>query len=126
MIHPLLRLVATHPHLLADHAQAYGELIGDEIGKTAASWKQRAALTGVAIGLLVFGLGFAGTALLLWAAIPLSAMPMPWLLVAVPAVPLLLGVVFLVYAQRKPESGFKDLKQQLAADLSLLREATAP
>lgn len=126
MIHPLLRLVATHPHLLADHAQAYGELIGDEIGKTATSLKQRAALTAAAIGLLVFGIGFAGVALLIWAAIPVSAMPMPWVLIAVPAVPLLLGIVFLLYAQRTPEAGFKNLKQQLAADMSLLREATAP
>ena len=26
MIHPLLRLIATQPHLLVDHAEAYAEL----------------------------------------------------------------------------------------------------
>jgi len=41
MIHPLLRLIATQPQLLADHAEAYAGLVSDDIGKTAAVWKWR-------------------------------------------------------------------------------------
>lgn len=125
MVHPLLRLVATHPHLLADHAHAYGELIGEEIGKTAASWKTRAILMAAALGLIVFALGFLGVALMLWAAVPSSDMNIPWLLVAVPAVPLVLGIAFWFYGQRSPGPVFQDLRQQIKADLTMLREAGA-
>ena len=31
MIHPLLQLIATQPQLLADHAEAYGEMLAVEV-----------------------------------------------------------------------------------------------
>ena len=31
MIHPLLRLTTTEPHLLGDHVEAYADLVGEEV-----------------------------------------------------------------------------------------------
>lgn len=125
MIHPLLRLVATQPQLLADHAEAYAGLVGEEIGKTASAWKLRAALAAVAVVMLCVALVLSGVALMFWAVTPDSAILAPWALFAAPGVPALIGAVCLFVASRAAEPGFVDLKQQLAADLAMIREVSA-
>jgi len=47
MIHPLLKLVATQPQLLADHAEAYAELVGEEFGTVNAVSRVVYTLVGV-------------------------------------------------------------------------------
>ena len=64
MIHPLLRLVATQPQLLADHAEAYAGLVADEIGKTGAVWKQRVLLGAIALSLIAVAMVLGGVALI--------------------------------------------------------------
>ena len=59
MIHPLLRLAATEPHLLGDHVEAYAALVGEEVNKVSTSLILRIALYGaalfmVAVGCIVF------------------------------------------------------------------------
>ncbi len=125
MIHPLLRLVATQPQLLADHAEAYAGLVGEELGKTASAWKLRGALAAVAVVLLCVALVLAGVAVMFWAVTPDSKILAPWALFAAPGVPALIGAVCLFIASRAPEPGFVDLKQQLAADLAMIREVSA-
>ena len=45
MIHPLLRLAATEPHLLGDHVEAYAALVGEEVKQGLdARWILRIAL----------------------------------------------------------------------------------
>ena len=124
-IHPLLRLVATQPHLLADHAEAYAGLVGEELGKTSAELKRRAILGLMALVLLLIGMLLGGVSLLLWSVTPPANMNAPWALVAVPAVPLLIAVGCAFAARGDNSSQFSDLRQQLAADLALLREAGA-
>jgi hypothetical protein len=125
MIHPLLRLVATQPQLLADHAEAYAGLVGEEIGKTASAWKLRALLGALALVLLCVALVLAGVALMFWAVTPDAKILAPWALIAAPGIPALIGVVCLFISGRPPEPGFVDLKQQLAADLAMIREVSA-
>ena len=48
MIHPLFRLIARQPHLVAEHAQAYAALVGEQVGEAANALKQRAVLMAVA------------------------------------------------------------------------------
>jgi hypothetical protein len=43
-VHPLLHLIATRPQLLADHAEAYAELVAVEIDCMSATWTRRAPL----------------------------------------------------------------------------------
>ena len=125
MIHPLLKLVATQPQLLADHAEAYAELVGEEFGKTATAMKTRALLGAIALVLLCVALVLAGVAVMFWAVTPDSRILAPWALFAAPGVPALIGIVCLVASRRPAEPVFVDLKQQLAADMAMLREVNA-
>ena len=125
MIHPLLRLVATQPHLLADHAEAYAGLVSAEIARTAAGVKLRVLVMVVALCLVGVAAVLTGVALMLWAVVPTANMPAPWALVAAPAVPAVIAVVCVLIGQRKSADTFAELKQQIAADLVMLREVSA-
>lgn len=121
-IHPLLRLVATQPQLLADHAEAYAGLVGEELGKSAAQWKRRALLNAMAFGLAAAALVLAGVALMLWATLPAAQMQAPWVLIATPAATGLIAFVCGLAGRDRNADSFADLRQQLTADLALLRE----
>jgi hypothetical protein len=125
MIHPLLRLVATQPELLADHAQAYAGLAGEELARAAADWKRRAVLNASALALLSVAAALAGVALMLWAVVPAASIQAPWALLAAPAVPAFVGVCCLLAGRGADIDRFADLRQQLAADLVMLREVGA-
>lgn len=125
MIHPLLRLVATQPQLLADHAEAYAGLFSEEIGRTVSGVKQRLLLTAVALGLIAVAAILGGVALMLWAVIPPSSVQSSWALLAAPGLPLIVGIICLLVGKKQPTERFAELKQQMAADLVMLREVSA-
>jgi len=124
MIHPLLRLIATRPHLLVDHAEAYAELASEEFGKTASLWKQRVVLLVVALFLIGVAAVLGGVALMLWAVIPSPDIHAPWALVAGPLVPAAVALGCLLKARQQPPSSFDALKRQIRADLSMVREVS--
>lgn len=126
MLHPLLHLVATQPQLLADHAEAYAELVAAEIGSVSGVWKRRAALNAVALCCMGVGAVLAGVALMLWAVIPAADIQAPWALLAAPALPIVTAVICLVAARAAVDTGgFDRLRQQLQADIVMLREVAA-
>jgi hypothetical protein len=124
MMHPLFSTLITRPELLAEHVGAYIALARAEAGEASAALRARALLTGLmALGLLL-GLGLGGVALLLYAVLPLQQMPRPWLLALVPAAPLLLaGACWLGLQRQTSQGAFQALRQQVAVDAALLREA---
>ena len=126
MFHPLIRLLATRPDLLAHHLAGYGQLVAAQMGQASGLLRNRALLlAGLALGLLL-GLGLAGVAGLLAAALPWSAMPAAWALVAVPALPLALAAACGLALQRQPQVWSGELlRQQMAADAALLHEVGA-
>jgi hypothetical protein len=127
MIHPLLRLIATEPHILGDHVEAYAELVGDEVKKTSSAWATRLGLYLAALALLAIGVVFTGVALMLWAALPPGSLPFPWVLVAVPSVTFVAALLCAVRAAYSPiENAFDNVKKQLSADMAMLREVSAP
>ena len=126
MIHPLLRLVATQPQLLADHAEAYAGLVGEELGRTTAALKRRVLLNALALCLLGVAAVLAGVALMFWAVTPAAGIHAPWALMAGPGVPASLALLCALGGRKASEDSFADLKQQLAADLALLREVSPP
>jgi uncharacterized membrane protein YqjE len=126
MIHPLLRLAATQPQLLADHVEAYAGLVGEELGHTAAGYKQRLLLGAMALCLAAVAATLAGVALMLWAVTPPAILQAPWALVAAPAIAALVAALCALGARRKQDDGFSGLRQQLSADLAMLREVSAP
>ena len=125
-IHPLLRLVATQPQLLADHVEAYAALVNEEMGNAVSVWKRRVLLNAIALGLLAVGVMLGGVALMLWAVIPTPNIRAAWALVIVPAVPLVVSLLCLLACQRETPLAFADVKQQLAADFMMLREVSSP
>ena len=111
--------------MLADHAEAYAGLLGEELGQTASAYTRKAALAAAALGLIVIGTVLAGVALMLWSVTPASELRAPWLLWFVPGLPIVGGFVCGLIAAKKREGTFVELKRQMAADVAMLREAGA-
>lgn len=126
MLHPLLHLIATKPQLLADHAEAYADLLGEELGSASALWKRRALLVGVGLCCVGVSAVLAGVALMLWAVIPASDIQAPWALVVAPLLPAVVAVGCLVAARSQQAPGaFSNVRNQVKADVAMLREASA-
>lgn len=122
-MHPLLQLAATRPQLLADHAGAYADLVAAEFGSASAQWQRRAVLGATAFCCAGVAAVLAGVALMLWAVTPPSALLAPWALVAAPLLPAVVALACGVAATTSdPRGGFHVLRQQVAADLVMLRE----
>jgi peptidoglycan/LPS O-acetylase OafA/YrhL len=125
MLHPMLKIVASRPELLAEHLAAYGQLVAVQAQTAAGQLRRRALLGTVAALAAALGVGLAGVALLLVAAVPLQAMPLPWLLLVVPLVPLVLAAGCAMQLRGQGEVSTLDpLREQFAADTALLREAS--
>ena len=126
MIHPLFRLIARQPHLVVEHAQAYAALVGEQVGVAADAFKQRMVLMVVAGVLLFVGVLFAGTALMLWGA-SAGDMRAPWALFVGPLVPLVAGLGCFFAGKGKPRvSPLDKVREQMSADIEMLREVGAP
>lgn len=125
-MHPLLHLIVREPNLLADHAGAYAELLGEEFGLASTHWKRKALLSAVALCSAGVGAVLAGVALMLWAVVPPEDMNAPWALVAAPLVPLGLAVGCWLSAQHNAgPRAFEQVRQQLREDAAMLKEAAA-
>ncbi|ABD69603.1 hypothetical protein Rfer_1877 [Rhodoferax ferrireducens T118] len=125
MIHPLFFLIATRPQLLADHAEAYAELLATELGQVSAAWRRRALLYAVALACLAAAAVLAGVALMIWAVIPVATMQAPWALVVVPLLPMAVAAgCLLAIRSRVDASGFDNIQQHMKADLAMLREVS--
>ena len=123
MIHPLLRLAATEPHLLGDHDEAYAALVGEEVSKVSSSWSRRIGLYLVALCMVGVGLVLVGVALLLCAALPSSDYPAPWAMIVVPLAPFAIAAVCVLVARATPvDKPFDAVRAQLNADMAMLRE----
>ncbi len=124
MIHPLIRLAARRPELLAEHGEAYVALIGKEISQWKASLVRRAVMGVVAgVGALV-SLIFIGVAVMLWGVTPDAEMRSAWALLAPPVVMLVVTAVSAYIAVKgiTQPSVYDDIKAQVRADLAMLRE----
>ena len=127
MLTPLFRLMATRPQLLAEHAEAYGELALLEFRAASAQWQRRARLKALGWCGLVVALLLAGVAGLLASTLPIASMAAPWALLAIPLLPAVAGVACLLAAGPTSQTGnFHLLRQQLEADRRLLREWDSP
>ena len=126
MIHPVFRLIATRPQLLADHLEAYAEMVTDELGQAAGRWKQSVLLHAIAICSVGMAGVLGGVALMFWAVTPAANIQAPWALFAAPALPVLIAVGCIVAARagtsRRP---LAEVATQVRADMAMFREASA-
>src|ERR671920_2209196 len=114
MIHPLLRLAATQPHLIGDHIEAYADLVGEEVGKVSTALMMRVGLYLGALVMFTIGLVLVGVALMLRGTVPASDYSAGWALFVVPLTPFVLGAICVVVARAKPvEKAFDTIKKQI-------------
>jgi hypothetical protein len=124
-MHPLLHLIVREPNLLADHAGAYAELLGEEIGVASVQWKRKALLSAVALCSAGVGAVLAGVALMLWAVIPPENLNAPWALIVAPLVPLGLAAGCWVASQNDTgPRAFEQMRRQLAEDAAMFKQAS--
>lgn len=119
----LWRLAAYRPDLLVAHLASYGALLQDDGARSMQGLQRR--LVGLAVVLASFtvALALAGVAVLLWAVSPTVAPPRAWLLLAVPLVPVVLGVAVIRRLQRlAPLPLWQACRQQWARDQVLWRD----
>jgi len=127
MIHPVFRLAAARPQLLAEHAAAYANLLGEELALGSAGLKRQLALQLTGAACLVVAAVLLGVALLLWAASPDAGVRVLWLFVLTPVLPAAIGLWVLWLArERDALAPFARLRMQLAEDAALLRFPDAP
>lgn len=123
MFHPLIRLLASKPHLVASHLGGYAELASAQAQEAARSLQARLVWSAGAVAGLWAGALLGGVALLMVATVPLTDMPAPWLLLVAPGVPLLGGALCWMQARNRPVVwSLAPMREQFAADAALLAE----
>ncbi len=126
-MHPLLTLLATRPQLLVDHARAYGSLFHEEFDRSFTSWRRWALLQALALCCLSVAAALSGVAVMFWAVTPVLAVRAQWILIAMPALPLVVAAFCTWMASRQsPTDAFGNLERQLGADIAMLRSADLP
>jgi hypothetical protein len=127
MIHPLFRLIASEPQMIADHVEAYSEMVAEEVGAVASQWKRRMALHALSLACIIIAAVLVGVSLMLWAVVPTENMNAPWALIATPAIPIVLALwSHMAASAPTADHGFKAIREQLAADVAMLRSVSAP
>lgn len=122
MIHPLFIAMAKQPGLFLEHADAYADLAVAELACWRNRLQRRATFTAAAAVFALLGLGLAGVAVLLVAVVPISTMPMPWVLWALPLSFLALAALLAWRVQQQDDdSAFDTLRAQIAQDLATLK-----
>lgn len=127
MIHPVFRLLAAQPMLLAGHVGAYAGLASEELLISAAAVQRRLLWQLASAMSLAVAAVLAGVALLLWVARAPGTVPGVWLFVATPLLPAVVGLWagWQAQAHRSGEP-FARLRAQLAEDADLLARHTTP
>lgn len=127
MLHPVFRLAASQPQLLAEHAAGYAGLLAEEVASSGAHIKRRITLQIVGLLSLMVASILAGVAVLLWASLPPASLQQPWLLWFTPLIPAAVGIFAIVLAKNgEAPPAFATLREQFAQDASLLRRTTTP
>lgn len=124
---PLLRVLASEPDALVEHAAAYADLASDELQELQAHWVRRLLWLAVAAVAGLAALLLGGVALMLWAALPEIDAGRVWLLWVVPLVPGLVAVFGVLAARRiDARPAFGNLRAQLREDMAMVREGLSP
>lgn len=122
----LLNLVVNRPQLLTEHAEAYAALVASEFDRWSALWQRRALLRVLAACNILVAVVLAGVALMLWSTLSGLGAQAAWVLIVVPLLPVLAALGCLIATPQPAErSAYETIRQQVDADLALLRQAAA-
>lgn len=124
MVHPLVRIAAARPQMLAEHASAYAELIANEITTAGQQLKRQVVLELVGLNCFVVAAVLFGVAAMLWGSFPAGGLSAPWMLVMAPTAPLIFGSWALLRGKAiVPNDPFTKVRRQWAADAAMLSRA---
>lgn len=127
MSHPVLRLVAERPMLLATHVGAYAGLALEELTIAGTTLKHQWMRQLMGLLCLSVAAMLSGVAVLLWVFLPGAAAGPVWVLVVTPLVPAMLAVLLLWRRrQRHVHAPLSRLRQQLLEDVALLDRHSTP
>lgn len=127
MIHPIVRLIATEPQLLAEHVGAYASLINNAAHHVQRGWTMRILLSALALCCVGISAVLTGVALMLWAITPGLSTEAQWALGIAPALPAVIALIAGLVARRPAaERAFASIREQVAADLRMLSDVRAP
>ncbi len=125
MMHPLLALIATRPQLLTAHAEAYAALAAAELGEASTGWQRKLLLSAIALCSAGVAAVLAGVALMMWVVLLPTADLARAMLIATPLLPALIALGCGLAARGNGRASFTVLREQVKADLRMLREAGA-
>ena len=121
----VLHLITQKPHLLLEHADAYSDLLAQEISHAAKTWRYRLWMGISTILLAASAALLAGFGLMLWSTVPAAQIHTAWLLWAIPLLPLALALICALKLNNQVKNRvFSDLRLQIKEDLALLRDIT--
>lgn len=127
MIHPVFRLAAAQPMLVANHLGAYAELASEELTTSVNALRRRLLWLLVCTLCLSIAAVLAGVALLLWASLPTVGARALWVFMVTPLLPTVLGLLAWWRAgQHTSGSAFPLLRGQLTEDAGLLARHATP
>jgi hypothetical protein len=122
----LIRLITTQPAWLAGHAEAYVDLLAAELGAASALWQRRLLFWVLALCSLVVAATLAGVATMLAVLAPEITHAASWALLLTPLLPLMLAAVCMLAARSSAsQAGLVGVRDQVQADMALLRELSA-
>ena len=120
MLHPIFSTVLGHPELVADHLANYIALVREEAGEASRRIVGRIIAGVVAAISAIMALGLIGIATMMG----VMQGSFHWVLVAVPAVAVVIAAVAGYYASRPTHvDAFEDIRAQLEADVRALHLA---
>ena len=124
MTHPALLILAKNPEILADHAEAYTDLITESLKSTMSQWRRRAVCDVAIVFCIMLSVLFAGVAAMLWGASAGPTYQGQWLLIGVPFVPLLVASGLWQVSSKRSygADAIEIIKKQVRADLAVLRQ----
>jgi uncharacterized membrane protein YqjE len=126
-MHRLLQLLITQPGLLVEHATAYAELASTDAKLVADASQHRLLWSAALLCCLSVAGVLAGVALMLWITAPEETLRMPWMLIVIPLAPICAAVVcYRMLKSKECVPAFAKVREQLAADIQMLREVNLP
>ena len=117
----LLLLAIAQPHLMATHLGGYADLVRSELAASGAGLGRRACLLAITAVCSLCALILMGVALMNWATAAPGSLSNPWVLLLVPALPLLAALLaWAAWRREPPLSLWTALQAQWSADAATL------
>lgn len=126
-MHFLIQLLFTQPDLLTEHARAYVDLVSSEIAEASAAQTHKTLWSAALLCCLGVTAVLAGLALMLHAVLPQSSLYATCILFATPVLPLIAAMAcFWILRAKGNGPAFAKVKEQIQADMHMLREMRTP